>query len=127
MSRIKQIAIVSTFVLIAFVAVRHYRHQQDRAKALSVITDLGGTVGSLPFEPIASEYRVTFRNRFFSRDDLERLVVLNPLSSRNAVGILFENCGLTPADIEYVRQLLPNIRVFDVVNEPQIEKPRQDG
>jgi hypothetical protein len=117
MKRVKQLLVVFVAIVATLISVRYYRHQRDRRLALPVVADLGGKVGSIPFEPFGSEYRISFEGRLLTREDLDRLVALNPLASRNSVGIKFENSGLTPEDIQYVKQILPDVHILPMVDD----------
>jgi hypothetical protein len=119
MKRFKQVLVASVTFVAMLIAVRYYRHQRDLALALPIIRDLGGHVGSLPNEPFGTEYYISFQNRVLSRSDLDRLVALNPLASRNPVMIVFEDSGLTADDIQYVQKLVPNARVTPLSEESQ--------
>ena len=112
MNRLKRPTLVLLVVVVALVAVRYVRHQRDRALALPVIAELGGDVATIPFEPFGTEYRVTFRGMNLTRTDLERLVAINPLASRNWVGISLLDTDITAEDIRHAQEILPNVHVL---------------
>ena len=105
------VAVVVVLIAIA-VGVRYFVHQHDRTLALPVISELGGSVGSIPTEPFGTSYYIAFRNRKFSRSDLGRLAALRPLSRRNPVSIKFVDSNLSAEDMNYLVQLLPEAKIF---------------
>jgi hypothetical protein len=117
MKRLKQVVVAFAVVAFGLIAVRFVRHQRDRDLALPVIAALGGDVGSIPFEPFGTEYRVSFRDRMLSRHDLDELRALEPLARRNPVGIAFRNCGLAADDLRYVQQIVPSVRRLMLLDE----------
>jgi hypothetical protein len=117
MKRIKQLLVMTVAVLVALLAIRYYCNQRDRALALPVIVELGGKMSAIPFEPFGTEYRIVFRNRKLTRDDLDRLVAIHPLANRNWVGMKFENSGLSPADVQYVREILPTVHLLPLIDD----------
>jgi hypothetical protein len=115
--RSKQALIALIAVVGVLVAIRYVRHQRDRELALPDIAAIGGDVGSIPCEPFGTEYRVSFRDRMLTRQDLDRLRALEPLASRNPVGIAFRNCGLTAVDLQYIQQIVPSVRLLMLVDK----------
>jgi hypothetical protein len=109
MRHAKRITLALVIAAVASIALRSHQHRRDRALALPVIAELGGHVGSIPFEPFGTEYRISFSNRRLARNDLDRLAALAPLARRNHVGIAFSRTGVTADDILRLQRILPDV------------------
>lgn len=102
----------------AVYAVRHVRDKRARAIALPVVYELGGHVGSITAPFGGTEYYVTFDGQSLTRQDVDKLVVLNALARNwNLVTISLENVSISSADRDYMRQLLPEVRIQPVESE----------
>ena len=108
MKRLRQISLASLVVVIALIAARYVRHQRDRQLALPVIAEVGGKIGSIPVEPFGTDYYISFRDRSLTRRDVERLVAIEPLCSRNNVLINLEHANISPDDFRRLNQILPS-------------------
>jgi hypothetical protein len=124
MKPVKRLLFALITLAVILIAVRYYRHYRDRARAFLVVADLGGSVGSIPFEPLGTEYRISFRDRRLTREDLDRLTALEPLASRNPVEIHFKNSGLTEDDLLYLQKLLPSVRLVSSSEARDEHKPQ---
>ena len=109
------VAAVAVLPVVMFV-VREIRNARNKTAAFSVVRDLGGRIGSVPFEPIGTEYRISFHNREFSAEELDRLTVLNRLTGRNTVGVSFVESNVTPEQITSLRRRMPDVTVVRVVS-----------
>jgi len=136
MKRIKRFCILLAIVLGLFVGslifwlgVRYASRQRDISLAWPIIQEFGGDMGSIPCEPFGSEYRIEFCNRPFTREELERLKVIDPMTHRDWVGVMFKNCNLTTEDLDYVAQILPSARLIMLVDKDGqvISKSRPDS
>jgi hypothetical protein len=103
-------------VAIGWLEVRDLREQAEKKRVFSVVSELGGKIGSLtpPVPFSGSEYRVEFGRRQFRREQLGRLVVLNELTGHNIVGIKFEDTNVTAEDVRWLRGLMPKCWIFRV-------------
>ena len=114
----KKSSAILLLVLIGWLVVREWRDSHHRRLARDVVHDLGGRAGSLP-NPIpflGDELRYEFHGTRFTSDDISRLAVLQNLSSRHWVGIMFKDTNLTRSDMVRIRRLLPGCRPFRVVD-----------
>ena len=101
---------------VCWLVVRDVLQSQRKSKALVVVRELDGRMGGIPAWPFGDQIRVEFHERSFSRQDLQRLTVLNPLTGRNSVGVMFKDTNLTREDILELRDMLPHCVVFRVVD-----------
>lgn len=100
------------FMVVAVLATRAIRHRRVRAVVLPVVFQLGGKVGSLPDPLGGAEYYVTFNGCTLTRDDIDRLVVLNELATNGGyVGLSVEGATISDADREYLRHILSQVRM----------------
>ncbi len=106
-------------VMAVWFAIKEYRDDINKRRAFAVVSDLGGRIGSIPCWPLGDEIRVEFHGKQFSKEELNRLDALNPLTSRHTIGILFVDTNLTRDDIIKVRHLLPRCVLIRVVNGTQ--------
>lgn len=111
---------------IAWLTNRELRDSQNRRRAGEVVRDLGGKTGSLP-NPIpflGDELRYEFHGTQFTSDDISRLSVLQTLSGKHWVGIMFKDTNLSHSDIVRIRELLPDCHPFRVVDgERLLDRP----
>jgi hypothetical protein len=115
--RLVVIVFIVAVVALGWLEVREQREQAEKQRAFSVVSELGGKIGSLtpPLPYSGSEYRIEFGRKSFSREQLGRLLVLNELTGRNRVGIGFEETNLTAEDVRWLRGLMPKCWIFRVV------------
>jgi hypothetical protein len=87
-------------IAIGWLEARDLREQAERKLAYSVVSELGGQIGS-PTPPVPysdSEIRIEFKGKKFPVGELPRLVVLNSLTKRNDIGIMFRDTDVSAAD-----------------------------
>jgi len=107
----------------AFLAVRSVGHQRARSLALPVVAELGGKAGSITAPFGGTEYYISFAGCTLTRDDVERLVVLNALASGgNYVSLSLQDATIADADRAHLLQTLSEIRVL-----PGSERPGDEG
>ncbi|MDQ3331683.1 MAG: hypothetical protein M3552_13680, partial [Planctomycetota bacterium] len=102
--------------------VREVRDRRHREQAFPVVKDLGGRIGSIPFWTVGDEIRITFADRSFAREELARLVVLEPLTDRHWVGVAFRNTNLTDDDVEALGRIIPNCFIMRVVDNEIVQR-----
>lgn len=110
-------SLVIALLMIALVAfvVREVRNHQNKTVAFAVVRELDGRIGSIPFEPIGTEYYISFRERDFSAEELQRLTVLHRLVGRNVVAVAFVDTNVTAEDVMNLRRQMPTVGIFRVV------------
>lgn len=97
--------------LILAVLVVDYALVRSKERHLSsVVFDLGGRMGSLPFWPIGTEYVISFRRRL-NQSELHRLQIANRM--RGSVLIYFY-CELSNTEKTMARAALPACRLIVV-------------
>jgi hypothetical protein len=108
---------VTSALIVGWLAWREGRDRVYKQRAYSVVKELGGRIGSItpPVPFSGSDIRIEFHNVEFRAGDLERLSVLQPLSSRNHVGVMFRDTNVLGRDILELRAMLPKCRFFRVV------------
>jgi hypothetical protein len=119
------IAVLLGTVAIGWLIQREVRDRTARRRAYAVVSEMGGSIGSItPPVPFAgSEIRIEFKGKQFGKGDLAKLVVLNPLTEINFVGVMFNDSNVSAADIRQLRELLPKCRVLRVVNGQYQDDP----
>lgn len=111
-------ATIPAVVFVGWLAVRETQDRINKQRAYPVIRDLGGRIGSLtpPIPFSGSELRIEFHNTEFRNGDLERLSVLEPLTSKHCVGVMFKDTNVSRRDIIELRAMLPKCLIFRVVD-----------
>jgi hypothetical protein len=109
---IKTLVIAAIIVVTVYFAILYCRNQRDRREVGQVIGELNGHMGSLTTEPFGAEYHIYFQKRNFTRLELDRLLILKSLASRNPVRVAFNQTNLTEEDISYLRDKLPDVRFY---------------
>jgi hypothetical protein len=113
---------------VAWIGVREIREHGERRRAFAVVEMLGGRVGGIrsPLFPLAgAEIRIEFRKGEFIHGDLRQLAVLNPLSGRNWVGVMFKDTDVSGDEIRALHELLPKCHVFRIVKGEFLDDSRQ--
>ena len=112
------VATILVTVFVGWLAVRETKDRINKQRAYPVIRELGGRIGSLiPSIPFCgSELRIEFHNTQFNNGDLKRLSLLEPLTSKHWVGVMFKDTNLSRRDIVDLRAMLPNGHLFRVVD-----------
>ena len=112
------VAVCLAAIAIGWLEARDWQEQAERELAYSVVSELGGQIGSVtpPVPYSASEIRIEFKGKQFPVGKLPRLVVLNSLTRRNYISIMFKDTNVSAADIHRLRELLPKCRAFRVAN-----------
>ena len=110
--------IIPVVALVGWLSVRETRDRINKQRAYPVIRELGGRIGSLtpPIPFSGSELRIEFHNTRFKTGDFERLSVLEPLTSKHWVGVMFKDTNLSRRDIIELRTVLPNCYIVRVVD-----------
>jgi hypothetical protein len=101
------IAVVALALLIDHILIEAKERRVSHA-----ISRCGGRMGSIPFWPMGTEYRVTFPRPLTSRE-LDELAELNSL--RGSVGVAFIDCELSKDQIDEARRKLPNCALIRVI------------
>ena len=111
-------AAIPAVVFAGWLAVRETQDRINKQRAYPVIEELGGRIGSItpPLPFAGSELRIEFHNIEFKNGDLKRLSVLQPLTSKHHVGVMFKDTNVSGRDIMEVRATLPNCAVFRIVD-----------
>jgi hypothetical protein len=107
---------------VVWLSVRHCLGQAALARAAAVIGELGGKCGSIPFEPVGTEVRISFTKNSLSRQQLTRLTLLNSLPPRYSVGILFADTNLTSEDVRWLHESIPRCGIRLYRNDKMIER-----
>lgn len=103
---------ICILIVAGVLRMRTIRHQRAREVAIPVVYKLGGRVDALipPFG--VGEYHVTFDGCTLTRDDVDRLVVLNELIATGGhLGLSVEGTTISDADREHLRQILPQVHM----------------
>ena len=116
--KLKIAAIIPVVALVVWLTVRETMDRFNKQRAYPVIRELGGRIGSLtpPIPFSGSELRIEFHNTRFEAGDLERLSVLELLTSKHWVGVMFKDTNMSRDDLIELRTLLPNCHVFRIVD-----------
>lgn len=110
MNRRKWIVLV---LFVSWIVVREVQDVANKRRAYPVITQLGGRIGSLP-SPIpftGSELRIVFDHKKLTNEELQQLTILNPLTSKHMVGVLFLDTNVTGDQIRMLREQMPDCRI----------------
>ena len=113
--------LIPVFILavaaLGWLEVRDFRDQAEKERAFSVISGLGGRIGSItpPVPFSGSEYHIEFQGTQFGPGDVRQLAVLKPLAERNVLGITFEDTNVTAADIRWLSEKMPKFGLHRVV------------
>jgi hypothetical protein len=118
--RICQFVTLALVVVVAVYAVRGTRARRAQDIAVPVVKELGGWVGALPTPFGGTDYYITFEGKILSREDIDKLVVLNDLAKKwNHVTVSLNSVTISVADREYMRQLLTEVRIPSVDSEEE--------
>ncbi|QDV40202.1 hypothetical protein Enr13x_00080 [Stieleria neptunia] len=103
---------LAVLVVAACVLLLDYLNVSRKERQLShAVNTIGGRYGSLPCWPLGTEYRITLTS-VPDPGQLRGLTVAN--SMRGWVGIAFEDCELSHADIDRILTELPQCHLFVV-------------
>lgn len=101
-------------VLVTTVLFRDYRRVNARDRRVTAaIVRCDGQMGSLPFWPFGSEYRIRL-TRPLTENELKSLVELNAL--RGSVAVAFVDCDLTQHEFEIAARHLDHCHLFEISN-----------
>jgi len=101
---------VGLLIAVVFLAIRDYTTCRMRhRRAMAVVSELGGSAGSLLGWPLGKEYCISFE-RPLTEGELRRLTVLNDLVDRNYVAVYFD-CDLSPQQLNTAQRLLAECHV----------------
>jgi cation transporter-like permease len=121
MKRFLQFLVVVSIIVGVVYATRSVRHQRARSIALPVVSELGGRVGSITAPFGGTEYHISFAGRSLTREDIDRLVVLNDLARNgNYVSVAVYDATISPENVEYMQQRLPEVRVLTVESDRKV-------
>lgn len=80
--------------------------------ALPIVAELGGRVGSITAPFGGTEYYISFPPGYaLTRDDIDRLVVLNALARCSYVGVSLDYTTISGTDREYLKQKLSEVHL----------------
>jgi hypothetical protein len=119
--RTRTIAIALVLIAIAVLVAREVRNHQNKKAAFAVVYELDGQIGTIPFEPFGTEYRIEFHNRNFTAEELQRLCILNRLTGRNWVRVAFVDTNVTREDMAMLRERVPDILLIRIVGGEMID------
>lgn len=110
-------------VSVGWLVVREVQDAANKRRAYPVIYKLGGRIGSLssPIPFTGSELRIAFYQKEFSNDELQQLTVLNPLTSKHFVGVLFQDTNVTGDQIRLLRRQMPKCNIFRVMKGERLD------
>ena len=115
MRRFFQVLAVAAIVPTAVYATRCVRHQQARAVALPIVAELGGRVGSITAPFGGTEYYISVAGCSLSRENIDRLAVLNALARNwNYVSVSLNDASISSEDREYMQQKLPEVHMLPI-------------
>jgi len=97
-----------------WLGVREIQDRTNKRRAYSVVRELGGRIGSItpPIPFSGSEIVVVFRDVELQKSGLQRLSVLNRLTSKHWVSLRFVDTNLSRREIIELRQMLPDCHVI---------------
>jgi hypothetical protein len=120
--KISVIVVGIVAAIVVWLSVRHYVGEQAHQRAAAVVGELGGQCGSIPFEPIGTEVRISFKKKSLTREQLSRLNVLNSLPSRHQAGIEFVDTNLSPEDLRWLHEQIPHVALRLYRDDKMIER-----
>ena len=103
--------LITIFVTIAGLTTDYILVRNKDSRVGKAISECGGQFGSIPFWPLGSEYRVTFRGPLTSQQ-LSKLAELNSL--RGSVGVAFVDCEFSEAEVNETFTKLAHCILFQV-------------
>lgn len=112
MKRGKWIALVLV-LFVGWILVREAQDAANKRHAYPVIDQLGGRIRSLP-SPIpftGSELLIVFDQKKFTNEELHQLTVLNPLTSKHIVGVMFQDTNITGDQIRTLCEQMPGCEI----------------
>lgn len=123
-TRIGQFARCAAFLFVIYLGWDYFQYHSRLRHAMSVVSNCGGSAGSLMDWPFGRELRITFTHPP-TEADLQRLEILNGLNSRHWVGVMYK-CELTDEELRRIESTLGKCHVIHVVDgEIQRKAPRK--
>lgn len=110
--------VLVTAALACWMIVREILIEKAAGRVRSVVSELGGRMGSIHFRPFGSEYIIFFQDREFTEEELSRFYEINELADWSTVyvGIQFQDTNLTKEDIHKVREQCPGCGMSRIVD-----------
>jgi len=114
MRRLFPASLIAVLLVAALMIWDYHRVDARDRRVAAAVVRCGGRMGSLPFWPFGTEYRISV-TRPLSENELEALGELNTL--RGTVTVAFVDCELTQHELELAKKYLHLCHLFRIAND----------